>query len=551
MSDEKSQRVTATPPSVSSDYEAGSSGQPSIPHGTKHNISSRQAQMIAIGGVIGTGLFVGSGQALAIAGPVFLFVAYCVICFLAFCVASATTEFNAYLPVPGASIPYYATRFVSPSLGFAVGWLHWWTWGVTVAYEVTAASIVINYWPNDVPEAAWITIMLVVIIAMNLMPVHWYAEGEFWFASIKVFTIIGLLILSVVLVLGGGPDHTRLGFWYWQQDPVNEYLVDGSAGRVCAFIMSLTLGAFSFLFGPEYIVSASGEMKNPRKDVPKAMFHFTWRLILFYALSALAIGLICPSSEPGLTAGGSGAAASPWVIAIKKAGIRGLDSVINAAIMTSAWSAANGELFMASRALYSLALVGNAPQIFARCNRYGVPYYSVLLTSVLSLFAYMNVKNSSSQVFTWLVSIVNECGFISWIICCVCFFRFRKACQVQGVTNLPYQSRFQPYGAWFAIIFTTLLGLLNGLPVFFPGNFTATSFLTDYLGILIFVVLYFGHRIYARHEPWAKPAESVDLTSGLAELEAREVTLAAESSPEKRSAAKTGLDKLSAVWGWK
>ncbi|KAM0820869.1 putative Amino acid permease/ SLC12A domain-containing protein [Seiridium cardinale] len=549
MADEKSQKVVAAPPSSSSVFEGGS--QPEEQHGTKQNISSRQAQMIAIGGVIGTGLFVGTGQTLAVAGPVFLFVAYLIICAVAFCVATAVTEFNAYLPVPGASIPYYATRFVSPSLGFALGWLYWWTWGIAVAYEVTAASVVINYWPNQVPEAVWITIMLVVIIALNCMPVKWYAEGEFWFASIKVFTIIGLLVLSVVLFFGGGPNHTRLGFWYWQQDPVHEYLVEDAAGRVCAFIMALTLGSFSFLFGPEYIVSASGEMAHPRRDLPRAMFHFSWRLIFFYALSALAISVICPANEPGLTGGGNGAAASPWVLAIKSAGIKGLDSLINAVIITSAWSAGNGIFFMSCRALYSLALVGNAPRIFARCNRYGVPYYAVMLTACLSLLAYMNVSNSSSQVFIWLVSLLNEGGFISWICCCVCFFRFRKACTVQGVNNLPYKSRFQPYGAWFALILTTLMGLLNGLPVFFPGNFDATTFCTDYLGIPVFLVLYFGHRIYARHDPWARPAETVNLISGLAELEAREAMEPVDTVPEKKSMGKTCLDKLSAIWGWK
>ena len=178
-------------------------------HGTKRGIKSRHAQMLVLGGTIGTGLFVGTGQALAIAGPAFLFSAYIVICFLVYGIVTALTEIGAYLPVPGMSVAYYGNRIVSPSLGFALGWMYWYTWGISVAYEITAAAVVINYWPNGVPVAVWITIMLVVIVALNLFPVKVYGESEFWFASIKVFTIVGLLILSVVLFFAPRPEMDR------------------------------------------------------------------------------------------------------------------------------------------------------------------------------------------------------------------------------------------------------------------------------------------------------------------------------------------------------
>ncbi|KAI0470561.1 amino acid permease/ SLC12A domain-containing protein [Xylariaceae sp. FL0804] len=527
-------------------------------HGTtKHNISSRQAQMIAIGGVVGTGLFVGTGQVLAVSGPAVLFAAYAFCCLLAFCVVTATTEFNTFLPVRGASVPYYATRFASRSLGFALGWLYWYTWGIAVAYEVTAAALVIDYWPNAVPTAAWITVMLAVIVVLNFMPVRVYAESEFWFASLKVFTIIGLLVLSVVLFFGGGPSHNRLGFtyWYYHQAPAHEYLTGGSAGQLCAFIYALCNGAFAFLFGPEYVVSASGEMKTPRKDLPTTTRHFAWRLILFYGLGALAISVICPSDEAGLTDGGSGAAASPWVLGIKNAGIKGLDSVINAAIITSAWSAGNSLLYMSSRSLYSMALVGNAPGIFLRCNRWGVPYCAVGLTSLFGLLAYLNVSNSGGTVFNWLISVLNEGGFISWIVCCVVYLRFRKARLAQGVRgrDLPYTSVLQPYGAWFALGVVVLMALLNGFSSFFPGHFSASTFLTAYLGIPVFLILYAGHKLYARHEPWLLPPGSVDLVSGLDEVIAQEEHVQGEyeSYANEKSKARIGLNKISSIWGWK
>lgn len=168
--------------------------------------------MIAIGGSIGTGLFVGSGQALAIAGPGFLFATYTLMSFFVYGVVTAVIEIAAFLPVSGCSMAYYCKRYVSSSLGFALGWLYFYSFGIIVAYEITAASIVINYWPNNVHTGVWITVMLIVIVALNFSPVGVYAETEFWFASIKIIMILGLLLLSLIIMLGGGPNHDRLGF---------------------------------------------------------------------------------------------------------------------------------------------------------------------------------------------------------------------------------------------------------------------------------------------------------------------------------------------------
>jgi amino acid transporter len=168
--------------------------------------------MIAIGGSIGTGLFVGSGQVLAIAGPAFLLAAYSLMAVFVYGIVTAVIEISTFLPISGCSMAYYSKRICSNSLGFALGWLYFYSFGIIVAYEITAASIVINYWPNNVHIAVWITVMLIVIVALNFSPVGVYAETEFWFASIKVIMITGLLLLSLIIMLGGGPKHDRLGF---------------------------------------------------------------------------------------------------------------------------------------------------------------------------------------------------------------------------------------------------------------------------------------------------------------------------------------------------
>ncbi|KAH7018951.1 amino acid permease/ SLC12A domain-containing protein [Ilyonectria destructans] len=443
----------------------------------------------------------------------------------------------------------HGTRFVSKSLGFAMGWLYWYSFGILVAYEITAASLVINYWPNNVHIAVWITIMLVIILALNFSPVKWYAESEFWFASLKVLMIIGLLLLAFILAVGGGPNGKKIGFSYWN-DPgaMNEYLVTGARGRFCAFIYALTFSMFSFNFGPELIVLTSGEMRAPRKNLPTAAKNFVWRLIVFYSLGALAISVICRSDAPGLTDGGYGAAASPWVIAIKDSGIKILDSIINAGIILSAWSSGNSFLYMSSRSLYSMAKSGNAPAIFARCNRYGVPVYATLASALFGPLAYMNVGSSTSEVFNWFINLTNTAGFTSWICCCIILLRFRKACKAQGVTDIPFQSILQPWASYICIVFFACLLGLNGFSVFFPGQWSVSSFLTSYIGLPIFLVIYGAHRVYHWNEGWVIAPGDVDLHTGLDAIKALEEVEAEQEYPEKGGVKGKAWRVVKSIW---
>ncbi|KAE8155023.1 amino acid permease/ SLC12A domain-containing protein [Aspergillus avenaceus] len=511
--------------------------------GTKRNIKSRHAQMMAIGGAIGTGFFVGAGQALAIGGPGFLFLAYCLMSLLVYGVFTAVIEMSTYLPTTGSSVAYYCSRYVSPSLGFALGWLYVYSFGIIVAYEITAASIVINYWPNNVHIAVWVTILLVVIVGLNLCPVGVYAETEFWFAGIKVIMIIGMIIVCFVIMLGGGPSHDRLGFRYWN-DPgaTNTYIAHGSGGRFTAFLYVWVWSGFSFFFGPELMVFAGGEMRNPRKNLPIASRRYFGRLVVFYVLGTLSMGVTCPSNAQGLTSSSGDANASPWVIALRNAGITVLPSIINACVLTSAWSAGNAYLYMSSRALYSLAVVGSAPKIFTRCNSYGLPVYAVLATSCFTFLAYLNAGSQAGTVFNWFVSLTNTSGYTSWIMCCVIFLRFRKACKVQSIST-PYQSTVQPYAAWICLVLLTVLLLCNGFTVFYPGRFTASGFLTNYLGIPLFLAIYFGHKLtVGRKDPMWYPTETVDLISGVSEVNADAVMW------ESMEAAKVRKGPSNIIW---
>lgn len=502
---------------------------------TKRGLKSRHGQMIALGGTIGTGLFVGSGQALHMGGPVFLVVSYAVLSLLVLGIVTATTEMSAYLPVPGSSMTYYASRFHSTSLGFALGWVYWYVFSITVPAEITAATLVVNYWNNSVPVAAWLTIFMVIMVALNCFPVKVYGETEFWFASLKVIGIIGLLFMAVVLIFGGGPNHQLLGFHYWKHPgPVNEYIVPGNSGRLCAFISTITFSMFAFAFAPELLVVTGGEMQSPRRNLPKAGKRYFYRLVLFYVLGAFAISMIISYKDSHLLSGGSGAGASPWALAARNAGIKGLDSVINAVILVSALSAGNSYLYLSGRVLYSMAVAGHAPKIFLRCTKSGIPYYAVACSAIVSLLAYLYVSSRGATVFNWFVNLINTGGYQSWICICIVYLRFRKATIVQGVNDLPYRSRLQPYVAWISGTIFTLLLLLSGYKVFLRGQWNTSDFLTAYIGIPIFFALYFGHRLVAaRTEKWVRPPEEVDLSSGLAEVLENEVPEDPEAKSQK------------------
>ncbi|KAF9878518.1 proline-specific permease [Colletotrichum karsti] len=490
-------------------------------HQTHRGLKTRHSQMIALGGTIGTGLFVSSGQALRLGGPAFLLVSYMITSLLVFGIVTGSTEFSSYLPVPGSTTAYFGHRFFSRSMGFALGWMFWYICAITVPAEITAASLVIEYWEQPVPTGVWIAIILVVIVALNCFPVHVYGEVEFWFASIKVLGIIGMLFMALVVTTGGGPKKEAIGFAYWNSPgAVNHYIFDGPVGVLAAFVATWCFSVFAFVFSPELLIITGGEMQNPRQNLPRAGRRFIWRLVIFYVLSAFFLGMIIPFDDPQLLGGASDAGASPWSIGAKRAGIRGLDSVINAVILLSAWSAGNAWLYMASRSLYSMAVFGIAPAAFKRCTASGIPYFSIAFSASFSLLAFMNLSQSSATVFNWFVNLINSCGFISWICMCGIYLRFRKATFAQGIVDqLPYRSVFQPYASYVCVVLFSLMLLLSGFTNFLDGHWSTANFITTYIGIIIFLAFYMGHKVVRDWKsPWVIPAEDVDLRTGLQEV---------------------------------
>ena len=380
-----------------------------------------------------------------------------------------------------------------------------------------------NFWDTDnsINPAVWISIIIVIIVCLNIFAVSIYGEAEFIFASIKIITILGLLLCAIVIWLGGAPDHDRRGFRYWKEGAMKEYIGTGNTGRFAGLWSTLVNAAFSY-GGVEMVAVAAGEAANPRKNIPKAVRRVFWRILFFYVLGSFMIGVCISSSDPRLTSDDlSGAQKSPWVIAIKSASIPVLPHIINAVVLTSATSSGNAFLYTGSRYLFGVAQNGQAPRFLLTCSKSGVPYYCVAITASISLLTYMSVSTGANQVFSWFQNLVTIAQLFTWSSICIAYIGFRKALRAQGVdrNTLIFRSPWQPYMAWASFSYFVLIILFNGFKPFTQtkGGWHSdqlTSFFTAYVGIPIFFILYALWKIFKRPS-WVKPEEA-DIWSGKA-----------------------------------
>ncbi|KAH9464044.1 hypothetical protein Pst134EA_002462 [Puccinia striiformis f. sp. tritici] len=485
----------------------------------QRRLKARHVSMIAIGGTIGTGLFVGSGEALHSGGPVALLLGYSIMGVIVYSMMVALGEMVTMFPVTGAFI-HYTTRFVDPALGFAVGWNYWYSFAVTLPTEITAAGIVIKYWTANVNVAVWITIFLVATTAVNFFGVKWYGEAEFVCSAIKVTAIVGLIILGIVLDLGGGPNHDRIGFRYWlTPGPFNQLNeIPGSTGRFLAFWSVLVQAAFSYQ-GTEIVALAAGEAENPRKNVPKAINKVFYRILIFYVGGMTVVGLLVPYNSPDLLGGTGDAASSPFVIAIKSAGISVLPDIVNVVILTAVFSAANSDLYAGSRILFGLSSDRMAPRLFSRCTGNGVPVAGIALTALFGLLSYMNVNTSGGTVFQWFSNISSISGLITWWSILLAYIRFYHGLKYNGVdrNTLDYRAPFQPWLSYFGLTMATLIIVFNGFQVFLRGGWSASKFVAAYISLPIFALFFIGWKI--SHKTAFVRVDQMDFETGRRELD--------------------------------
>ncbi|KAI1383560.1 amino acid permease/ SLC12A domain-containing protein [Hypoxylon trugodes] len=504
-------------PSISSEGEKSpgeasltANGQKDVEAGEDQlhrGLQSYHLQFIAIGGTIGTGLFLGSGEALATAGPVGCLIAFIFVGSIVFSVMTSLGEMAAFLPVAG-SFTVYASRFVDRSLGFAMGWIYWFSWSITFALELVAAGLIIQYWDANLSIGIFIAIFWAVFTGLNFLPIRWFGAFEMWFSSIKVVTIVGFIIFAICIDAGVG-EKGYLGFDAWKNPgPFAEYITTGDSGKFIGFWSVLVTAGFSYQ-GAELVGIGAGETHDPAKNVPKAIRWTFWGIVSLFVSTIFFIGLLVPSDTDALSIGTTDASASPLVIAANLAGVPVLPHIINAVLLTAVLSAANSNVYSGSRILVGLATEHNAPAFFKKTNKHGTPYFSVAITSAMGLLAFLNLSENGGDVFDWLLNITAIAGFITWSCISICHLRFMKALEARGISRkeLPYAAPLQPYLTWFGLFFCVLILLTNGFTVFIEWK--TSDFFAAYVSLILFAVLLIGHKIIY----WRRPVRvnEVDL----------------------------------------
>ncbi|CAH0057595.1 unnamed protein product, partial [Clonostachys solani] len=373
-------------------------------------------------------------------------------------------EMSAYLPVPGSFVTHIG-RFVDESGGVAMGWIY--AYRIFTAADCTALTGLWSYWFPDINPGVWVACTLVVVFALNCLAVRYFGEAEFWASILKVFLIIGFLLFTFIVVLGGNPQHDRIGFRYWK-DPgaFNSQYVEGPAGRFLAIWGVFNTAAFA-IGGPDFIANCAPEAVNPRRNIPKAVKRVIYRLIVFFILSVFAVGLLVPYNDPTMIsaiATGNGVAKSPFIIAMNRLKISVLPDLCNAVVITSAWSCTNCLLFQASRTIFGLAKNGRAPKIFAKSTKSGVPLPALILSTAVACLAFLTCNTASAVVLNWFINLGSTAIMIAYILIMVANLRFHQALKAQGIdpSTLPFKSRFTPYSNYFGIFWVGLILLTNG-----------------------------------------------------------------------------------------
>uniref|UniRef100_A0A0D2XF39 Amino acid permease/ SLC12A domain-containing protein n=1 Tax=Fusarium oxysporum (strain Fo5176) TaxID=660025 RepID=A0A0D2XF39_FUSOF len=493
------------------------------PNELRRDFKPHQVFMFSIACAIGTGLVIGTGSALSRGGPGSLLIAYILIGITVFFVMTAIGEMATFLPM-NKGFGGYATRMVDPALGFATGWNYFFKYIIATPTNLTAAGLVIQFWRPDLNVAIWITIFGVAIVTVNILHVNSFGETEFWLGFAKVLIMTTLIITTFVVAMGGGPNHHRSGFRYWQ-DPgaFAEYLLEGPKGRFLGFWACCCQACFGFT-GTEVVGMTFGETPNPRKNVPRAVKQTFWRIACFYILGVLVLGMAVPYDNEqliGATKQKTSGAASPFVVAVTLGGVPIFADIINGCLLVFTLSAASSDIYCASRSLYGLAKDGQAPRIFAKARENGNPIFAVGITSLFICLGYMNASKSSSTVFGYFVSLVTVFAVLNWVAILISHIRFRQALKSQGIVSadMPYVGFLQPYGSYFSLFISLLVIVFNGYDAFIP-HFKPEVFVLKYLGTVIFIFNFVWWKISKKTTFWS--ASDVDLNTGRREWEETE-----------------------------
>ncbi|WP_363349574.1 amino acid permease [Methylocystis echinoides] len=412
--------------------------------GFKRSLGVRQMRLLALGSTIGVGLFLGSASAIKVAGPSIL-LAYLIAGAMVFVILRALGEMAIYHPVTG-SFAAYASHYVSPFLGYLVGWGYWFYWTIIAIAEVTAVGIYMQYWFPGSGQWIWAFSAIAMMGMVNLFTARVFGEFEFWFALIKVATILVMIGLGLFVIIFGFPgEWGPVGLSNLTQ--IGGFFPEGVAG--CLLSMQMVVYAY---VGVEMIGIAAGEAENPQTTIPMAINSFVWRIIIFYVGALFVILAIFPWNRIGVDG-------SPFVQVFQRMGLEKAAGLINFVVVTAALSSCNGGIFSSGRILYTLAKAQQAPAWFSFIAPNGIPIRAMLMTVVfLFLGAGLNYF-TPAQAFEYLTAAVTFIGILIWLSILYTHVKFRRRLAEQGEPIPAFRSPLWPFSSLVAAAF--LIGVIG------------------------------------------------------------------------------------------
>ncbi|MFB8351860.1 amino acid permease [Streptomyces niveus] len=437
-----------TPPTSAT---PGTSGAPRTDSALTHGLKQRHLSMIALGGVIGAGLFVGSGAGIAAAGPSIV-VAYGVSGLLVMLVMRMLGEMSAANPASG-SFSVHAERAIGPWAGFTAGWAFWVLLCVAVGLEGIGAAQIVSGWLPGTPEWAWVALFMLVFLGTNLAAVKNFGEFEFWFASLKVGAIALFLVLGVLAILGVLPDTDAPGTANLTGD--GGFLPNGSEGLVIGLLASV------FAYGGlETVTIAAAESENPVRGVAKAVRTAMWRIALFYVGSMAVIVTLVPWDDPKIVEKGSG----PYVAMLDRLDIAGAGQIMNVVVLVALLSAMNANIYGASRMARSLVARGQGPKVLGRVTS-GVPRNAVLASSVFGFLCVLLSYWRPDDIFAWLLNMTGAVILVVWAFIAVSQLLLRRHTEREAPSTLVVRMWLYPVLTWVALAgMATILVLMLGQP---------------------------------------------------------------------------------------
>ncbi|EZQ01040.1 amino acid permease [Acinetobacter sp. Ver3] len=454
----------------------------------KRKLGARHLNMIAIGGSIGTGLFLASGATIANAGPGGALLAYCLIGVMIYFLMTSLGELATHNPTSGAFFTY-GTKYVEGGFGFALGWNYWYNWAITVAFELVAVQFIMKFWFPDIPGFYWSAIFLAIVFGINALTVKGFGESEFFFSLIKVLAIIAFIIIGIFMIakIMMTPNVATFANWSKGEAPF--------VGGLSALIGVAMIAGFSFQ-GTEMVGVAAGESKDPKKTIPIAIKQIFWRILLFYIVCIFIIGTLIAYDDPRLmqAASDENIALSPFTLLYEQAGFAFAASVMNAVILTAILSAGNSGMYSSTRMLFDMAKNGSAPKVFSKLDGRGVPMNALYATTAIAALCFLTTFIGEEEVFNWLLNMSGMCGFIVWLGIAISHYRFRKGYLAQGykLEDLAYRAKFFPFAPWFAFVLCAIVVLGQNYQAVLDGEWIAV--VSTYIGIFLFLAIWLVYK---------------------------------------------------------